>query len=435
MALASLRPLRSRNFALVWSAALISNVGTWMQGVALGILVYADTHQAAWTGLVAAAAFIPIGLLSPVGGALADRYDRRRWLIVTTLAEASCAALLAALVATGHVQPVLVVLVALVGGAAGSLGFPAYQAMLPDLVPADDLLGAVSLSSAQFNLGRVIGPAAAGLALLHHGYTLTFAINAVSFLAVVVALCLVRLPPQARAPGHERIGARLADGARTAWADDGCRSAIVLIAVVAVLVSPFIALVPVMSAALGHGSGGTATLVTAQGVGAVLGAMALPNLAERFGRGRVVRSALVVLPLVLVAYGLSPTLWSSMLVFLLVGAAYIGVLAGLNSVVQLRAPTMSRGRVLGLFMMALGICYPVGAVVQGSIAGATGIRAVTVGGALALLMVLALLRAVRPGVFAALGESVARQVPIGGGAVAASPPRPDRMVVPTEELP
>jgi hypothetical protein len=119
----------------------------------------------------------------------------------------------------------------------------------------------------------------------------------------------------------------------------------------------------------------------------------------------------------------------------LVGAAYIGVLAGLNSVVQLRAPTMSRGRVLGLFMMALGICYPVGAVVQGSIAGATGIRAVTVGGALALLMVLALLRAVRPGVFAALGESVARQVPTGGSAVAASPPRPDRMVVPTEELP
>jgi MFS family permease len=275
--------------------------------------------------------------------------------------------------------------------------------MLPDLVPTGDLLAAVSLSSAQFNLGRVIGPAAAGLVLLHHDYTLTFAINAASFLAVVVALCLVRLPTQVRSPGQERIRDRLVEGARTAWAEPGCRSAILLIGTVALLVSPFIALVPVMSSALGHGSGGTATLVTAQGVGAVLGSLALPGLAERYGRGRMVRLALVVLPLVLVVYGLAPTLWVSAVVFLLVGAAYISVLAGLNSVVQLRAPAVSRGRVLGLYMMALGVCYPIGAVVQGAIAGATGIRAVTVAGAVALLVVLALLRAARPGLMAALG--------------------------------
>src|SRR5665213_1990419 len=159
MALASLRPLRSRNFALLWSAALVSNVGTWMQTVALGVLVYARSHQAGWTGLVAAAAFIPMGLLAPVGGALADRFDRRRWLILTTLAEMGLAALLALLAATGHDQPWIVVIVAFFGGAAASIGFPAYQAMLPDLVPSEDLLGAMSLSSAQFNLGRVAGPA------------------------------------------------------------------------------------------------------------------------------------------------------------------------------------------------------------------------------------------------------------------------------------
>lgn len=435
MALASLRPLRSRNFALVWSAALVSNVGTWMQGVALGILVYAHTHQAGWTGLVAAAAFIPLGLLSPVGGVMADRHDRRRWLIGTTLAETACAAALAVLVATGHVQPGLVVLVAFAGGAAGAIGFPSYQAMLPDLVPKADLVGAISLSSAQFNLGRVIGPAAAGLALLHHDYTLTFAINAASFLAVVLALCLVRLPVQVRLGGDAGVVARLVDGARTARADPGCRAAIGLIAVVGVLVSPFIALVPVMSAALGHGSGGTATLVTAQGVGAVVGVMALPSLAERFEIGRMVRRALFVLPLLIVAYGLSPTLWVATIAFLLVGAGYISVLAGLNSVVQLRAPTVSRGRVLGLFMMALGICYPLGAVVQGSIAGAIGIRTVTVGGAVLLLGVLVLVAAVRPTVLAALGDPSAPATGAGAGAGADAAAAADATVTPTAELP
>src|SRR5665213_1494720 len=141
MALASLRPLRSRNFALLWSSALVSNVGTWMQTVALGVLVYARSgHQAGWTGLVAAAAFIPMGLLAPVGGALADRFDRRRWLLVTTVAESCFAAVLALLAATGHAPPVVLVVVAFLGGTAAAVGFPAYQAMLPDLVPRDDLL-------------------------------------------------------------------------------------------------------------------------------------------------------------------------------------------------------------------------------------------------------------------------------------------------------
>ena len=166
-----------------------------MQTVALGVLVFARTDQPAWTGLVAAAGFLPIGLLAPLGGALADRLDRRRWLICTTLAEMSFATVLAVLAATGHDPPGVLVLLSFLGGASGAIGFPAYQAMVPDLVPPGELLGAVSLSSAQFNLGRVIGPALAGLALLTHDYGLVFGINAASFAAVVVALVMVRLPP------------------------------------------------------------------------------------------------------------------------------------------------------------------------------------------------------------------------------------------------
>jgi MFS family permease len=389
----------------LWSSALVSNIGTWMQTVALGVLVYARSgHQAGWTGLVAAAAFLPMGLLAPVGGALADRFDRRRWLLVTTVGEMAVATLLTVLVATGHDQPGLVVIVAFFGGAAGAVGFPAYQAMLPDLVPKEDLLGAISLSSAQFNLGRVVGPAVAGLTLLHHDYTLTFAVNAASFGAVVIALSLLRLPRPVRAGGDEGMYRRIADGARTAMSEPGCRSAIFLIAVVALLASPFIALVPVMSKALGHGSGGTALLVTAQGVGAVIGAMVLPSLAEQLGRRRMVRGALFLLPLLLINYGLSPTLWWSLVTFVLVGAGYIAVLAGLNTVVQLRAPAASRGRVLGFYMMALGIIYPIGAVLQGLVADQVGVRAVTVGGAAALLVVLGLLATFRPHLMGALAD-------------------------------
>lgn len=425
MALASLRPLRSRNFALIWTAALVSNVGSWMQTVALGVLVFSRTGQPGWTGLVAAAAFVPIGLLAPIGGALADRLDRRRWLIVTTLGEMAFAAVLAVLAATGHDPPAALVLLALLGGAAGAIGFPAYQAMVPDLVPPEDLLGAVSLSSAQFNLGRVIGPALAGVVLLTHDYGLVFGVNAASFAAVVVALLLVRLPRPASRVRDEGFGARIAAGVRAARAEPGCRSAIGLIAFVALFASPFIALVPAMAGVL-HRDGvstqvATAILVTAQGIGAVLGALALPSLAERLGRRTMLQSALFGVPMLLVLYALAPTLWLSSLALLAVGAGYIAVLSGLNTVVQLRAPAEARGRILGIYMMGLGIVYPVGAVLQGVVADRTGVRVVTVAGAVILWGGLALLASLRPNVFTALGDPSKAVEEIG--------------VVPTAELP
>ncbi len=410
MALASLRPLRSRNFALIWSAALVSNLGSWMQTVALGVLVYSRTDQPAWAGLVAAAGFVPIGLLAPVGGALADRLDRRRWLILTTMAETTFALLLAVLAGLHHDPPWALVILSFLGGASGAIGFPAYQAMVPDLVPPEDLLGAVSLSSAQYNLGRVIGPALAGLVLLSDNYAFVFGINALSFGAVLVALLLVHLPKPVPVEGHPSMGRRILEGARAARAEPGCRSAILCIAVVALLASPFIALVPAIAKQF-HGSGlslglVTALLVTAQGVGAVAGALALPGLAVRFGRLRMLRTALFAVPVLLCGYALSPTLVFAIPAFVAVGAAYICVLSGLNTVVQLRAPTAARGRILSIYMMALGLIYPVGAVLQGWLANVHGIRAVTVAGAVVLFGLWVLVTLVRPTIFTNLADPV-----------------------------
>lgn len=392
--LASLRPFRHRAFALLWTAGLVSTIGSWMQTVAVGALVVSHTGKATWAVLAAAGAFLPIGLLSPVGGALADRLPRRPLLMVGNLAAAATAAALALLVAAGHDSPWAVVALVTVQGAAAALIGPFQQAILPDLVPRPEFLAAISLNSAQFNLGRIVGPALAGAAVAGFGYPVAFAANAVSFLAVVAALAFVRLsPPSGKAAALLRS---LRDGFTAARREPSCRAAIGTIALVAFIASPFIALVPVMAHHLTHGGARavaqvTALLTTAQGVGAVVGALCLAPLAARFGRGRVLAGALAALPVTLAAYSASRSPWQGAAALFAVGLVYIGVLSGLSTVVQLRAPQLYRGRVLSFFLVALGVAYPVGSLVQGPVIDAVGIGWTTAGSAvlLALIMLIA----------------------------------------------
>lgn len=401
----ALRPLRRRDFTLIWLAALVSNVGTWMQTVAVGVLIADVTGQAGWTGLVAAAAFLPIGLLSPVGGAMADRVDRRRWLLLTTAGETVFAALLAVMVATGQVKAGAVTLLVLGGGAMAALGFPAYQALLPDLVPRHELVAATSLTLAQYNLGRVVGPALAGVVLAVGSYTWAFAINAASFGAVMVAILLVRLPARQRAAEEGGLWSRIVAGARGAAREPGCRLAIQSIAVTALFLSPFIALVPAVALKLFANPGtGTSVLITAQGVGAVAGALLLAWAVERYGRRRVLVGDMVLLPVLLVGYALSPNLAVATVALLLVGMAYVGLLSGFGAVVQLRAPEALRARILSLYMVALGVVYPIGAIVQGFVGDRIGLRAVTAGTAVIYLAVVAAVGLARPGIAASYDD-------------------------------
>jgi MFS family permease len=360
-----------------------------MQTVAVGVLVTTRTAEPGWTGLVAAAAFLPIGLLSPIGGVLADRLDRRRYLLLTTTGEAAFALCLTVLAATGHARPAAVTLLVFGGGAMAAVGFPAYQAILPDLVPPEELGAAVSLSSAQFNLGRVLGPALAGLAIVAGGYAWAFAANAASFLAVLGALAVVRLPSPRALAGRASLRARLIEGKRAILANPATRLTVILIALVALFASPFIALIPAVALkAFGSQAAGTSVLVSAQGVGAVAGALCLSPLTRRYGRRRVLLGDLAGVCAFLIAYGLAPDLWLGAAALVLVGAAYIGVLAGCNTTIQLHAPASLRGRMLGIYMMVLGVLYPIGSMAQGVIANAVGIRAVTVAGATVLASVL-----------------------------------------------
>jgi len=402
----SLAPLRHRRFALLWAGAFVSNIGTWMETVGVGILVTTETGQAGWAGLVAGAGFLPTAFLGPIGGALADRVPRRQLLLATNGVQTGLAALLTVLAATGAASPGIVTLIVLAAGCALALGFPAYQALLPDLVPVDDLPGAIALSSAQWNLGRVVGPALAGIVIGIGGYAWAFGINALSFFAVIAVLAVIRVPT----PEREReasILLAIRAGARFARVDAGIRVVVGYMALNTLLAAPFIALVPAVALKVfGSGDTGTAVLITAQGIGAVTMGLSLGGLHARFGSGRTLLGVLWGLPLALVAYALAPTLVLGVVAIYFVGFLYLGALSSFTTVAQLRAPAHLRGRVLSILMVLLGSLYPLGSVLQGALADRVGLRATTAGAAVVMAGALLAVRVARPGLVDALAPTV-----------------------------
>jgi len=409
--LISFAPFKHRAYALLWTGAFVSNIGTWMESVALGIYVTKHTHQAAWTGTIAAAAFLPIAFLSPIGGALADRYPRRLLMIITSMFQTGLAALLTVLFIAGNPSAPTIALIALGNGVAAALGFPSFQAMLPDLVPVEDLPGAIALSSAQYNLGRVVGPAVAGIVISIGGFAWAEGANAVSFLAVVAVMLVITLPPPSPEARGEPFFRSIADGFRFVRHEPGLRITALAMCLNTFLAAPFIALVPAMALEVLHrGSVGTAVLVTAQGIGAVLMAFSLGTLVERHGARRVLVTLMSVLPLALLAYAGAPNLALSALAIFAVGSIYLGTLSSFTTIAQLRVPTEIRGRVLAVFTVILGSLYPLGSVIQGKVADSIGLRETTMGAAALMAVVMLATRAVRPGITATIDVGVPESV-------------------------
>jgi MFS family permease len=332
------------------------------------------------------------------------------FLIAANIVEGLVAGLLAFLVATGRPSAPLVTGVVFVGGCFTALRLPFHQAMTPDLVPREDLLAAAALSSAQYNLGRVLGPTIAGGTIALWGIEWVFMINALSFLAVVGALVLVRLPRHVTPPKTDGVWARIRDGARIARAEPGCRAAISLMALAAFFAAPFIALIPARAFDLTNGGGQDAVarvssyLTTAQGIGAVIGAVVVAEVAARIGRQRVIIGNLTLTCVAVVFYAHAPSVVTATVAIALLGSIYIGILSGLSSTIQMRAPAEYRGRVLSLHLVALGAVYPLGGVVQGYLADRIGLASTTTIAALIMLTVLVFMIVRRPAVFSALRD-------------------------------
>ena len=380
-----------------------------MQTVAVGALVTGITGNPVWTAASFIAGFLPNGVLAPVGGALADRFDRRRCAIAGTAVEGSLALGLALVIASGNTDPYVITGIVFLAGCVGALRMPFQQAMLPDLVPAEDVVGAISLGSAQWNLGRVIGPALAGVVIVAGSYSAAFFVNAASFLGVIVAFLFVRVPSPERLDDEVGLLGHMRAGASIVRRTPALRAGIVLIAVSATLAAPFMALIPAFADVLTVGGreaigAATGAMTTAQGVGAVVFSLAFPSLVEAHGRRRMLVLALFVTPLALVPYALAPSVPTAVAAVVLVGGSYICILSGLSAVMQLRSPSAFRGRVLSLYFATLSVVFPIGALLQGVSARLIGMRTTTVASAALMLVVMGGLAWRRPELLRALDD-------------------------------
>lgn len=388
------------------TSSFVSSVGTWMQSVALGIFLTETTRNPLWLGLLTVSAWTPAIIGSPIGGVVADRWSRQRWIQMNNFIMACTASALAVAALTHHLTPELACYLAVGEGLCSSASWAAWQSLLRDLVDPDEVLAAVSLSSAQFNLGRIIGPVLASVALVLGSVGLCFLVNAASFIFVLIVFSFVRTPPRPKPTARVRFFAETLAGARRAWSVKGCRNPILAIGVIAIVASPFISLVPAMAIITLHsGKIGTTWLVTAQGFGAVAAALALPVIAKRTSRVLALRGSIAALALSLLLYAVAPSLILAIVAMVLVGGAYMGTLAGLNTSVQMHAPLAERSRILSLYTLSLSIFYPLGAFVQADLARSFGVRDVTLVSAIVLVAVMGAVRIAGPEFWSDMGTS------------------------------
>jgi MFS family permease len=380
-----------RNFRLFFSGQAISLIGTWMQQVAQGWLVLTLGGDALALGLVATAQFLPVMVLGLFAGVMADVLPKRQTLIVVQAVMMVLAVILAILTATHVVQIWMIMVLALLLGCANAVDMPTRQAFAIEMVGPRDIGNAVAINSATFNGARVFGPALAGLTIAAFGIAPAFAINALSFLAVIVGLSLMRdeelhlarLLPRPRSVGA--VFENLREGLSFVR-----HTPLVLLAVTTVgLTATFgmnfqVVIPPLAQDALGSDASGYGFLMTASGLGAVVAAIALVIS----GRPRPIRIAIgsIVLGVASLGLALSTSFPLSLLLMIPIGAGGITMAATANAAIQLAVPDGLRGRVMSVYTTVFSASMPVGGLLMGVLASSIGIlEAIAIGGALTLL--------------------------------------------------
>ena len=411
-----MRAFRHRNYRLFFSGQAISLVGTWMQQVAQAWLVLELTHDPVWLGVVAAAQFLPVMVLGLFAGVAADALPKRRILIMTQVSMMILAAVLAALVISGVVQVWMILVLAFLLGIANSVDMPVRQAFAIELVGREDIGNAVALNSAMFNGARVIGPAAAGLAIAAFGVGPAFAINALSFLAVIIGLRMMddsdlQVPTRIARPESARAVVRnLREGLAYVRRTEIVLLAVLVVGSVATVGMNFGVLIPAFAQnELGSGAAGYGFLMAASGVGSLLAAVRLVF----GGRPRAIRLVQGTLLLGAASLALAATREFPLALGLmvLVGFGSIFMAATGNATIQLAVPDHLRGRVMSVYTTVFSASVPIGGLAMGAVASVFGAAAaIALGGALTLLIGAGAFAWGRRGVF----ESVASAAGPGG---------------------
>ncbi|MEW2624096.1 MFS transporter [Streptomyces sp. NPDC048106] len=383
----SLRAFRHRDYRLFWAGALLSNVGTWLSNLAVPFVLFELTHSALWVGMATLAQFLPGVLISPFGGSLADRRERRRVLLAAQAGMAASAGGLWALWAVGVRSPLaLLALVAVAGLIQGAM-MPSWQSFVNDLVPRADLPSAIALNSLQFNAARSLGPAIAGVLLAAFGPGWAFLINTMSFVFVLCALFLIRpRPALPRGPGGPGTLRGFVSALAYVRERPGIRAAILLSVLAGLLGNPVFGFTVVFADQVFHvGAVALGVLNMALGVGAVLCAPVVAGRGVRLTLARIVRRALPLYGVSMAGFALSPGPVTGGICLVVVGGCFLAVVSSANTAIQMIVGERVRGRVLAVRIMIFNASLPLGSLVQGAVSDRIGPR-ITVAGAGALML-------------------------------------------------
>lgn len=367
--------LRYRDYRLFWTGALVSNIGTWMQNITVPYVLYHLTGRAVYVGWAVVAQILPSIVLNPLSGSLADRFSRRGQLRVSNGIQALTAIGLWLVWATGLQSALAVLLLVAVGGTASMATQPAWQALVPDLVPDEHRMNAITLNSAQANSARAVGPALGGVVLgvSWLGPSVAFLSNAVSFLAVIVVLTMIRSPDRHAGRLEGRVWTQFREAATYARGHAGLVTAYASTALVCGLANPVFQMVVVFAKRVYHvGPGPYGVLTAVYGIGAVAGAVVLGAAASTRSRAGILRASFAVQAVTMVLLGLAPNIWLGAPVLAVLGAGTLASIATLNTSIQLAAPDVLRGRVLALWILSYTVTYPAGSLLQGALADRIG---------------------------------------------------------------
>ncbi len=368
------RALRYRNYRLFFGGQLVSLIGTWLQQVALSWLVYRLTGSALLLGVVGFAGQIPAFLLSPLAGVMVDRWPRHRVLLITQTLMMLQAGVLAALVLLGQIEIWMLLALAAFQGIVNAFDMPARQAFVVQIVEdRADLPNAIALNSSMFNGARLVGPAMAGILVAAVGEGWCFLLNSVSYLAVLIALLMIRVAPQALAPGRPNIFASVREGSGYAFGFPPIRALLLLIAVISLVGMPYTVLMPVFATEV---LGGNATtlgwLMAASGSGALASALYLASRHTVLGLGRIIILGVLLFGGGLVAFSFSRELWLSLLLMVVSGGGMMLQMASGNTVLQTIVEEDKRGRVMSLYSMAFMGMAPFGSLLAGWLSSRIG---------------------------------------------------------------
>ncbi len=365
---------RHRNFRLFWAGQTTSLVGSWMQSTAQAWLALELTGDPFWVTLVYASSSLPVAVISLFAGVVVDRYDKLRLVTGAQALLLVQALILWWFASTGNVTVGWLIALALIGGAINAVEIPARQTLIIELVGRDDLLDAIALNSGGFNLARIIGPTAAGILIATAGVEACFAVNAASYLAVLVGLTMVRLPEQASPGVHDSPIVRLREGLRFIRGHREVWVIIRLIAVYAIFGTPYLALLPVIARDTLKGDAAAyGWLLCSVGIGALSAALTLAALSSKVRRGRLLTYAAHAFSACLIFFSLSRAFSLSVGLLVAVGFSMIVTNAVANGLLQTLAPDAFRGRVMAAHAWVfVGVGPVIGPFLAGAIAREIG---------------------------------------------------------------